>query len=284
MKTKAILSGIAALIAVIAALIGIIVFVTGVPDLEGWWPEYPTQSNPINSDLNPLVADSVAAAGRAEKAARLWEKSAHDLAARAMAVAALARDAADAAKMHEPDYGTRNLKEDGQKGHYEGQVNSDGDAEGVGVVTWNDGTRYEGQWHKNLYSGPGVITWTDGEKHAEEFVKGEADGVGVLWYPDGTIIAGQVHDGYPAGLLVYTYPPSSSELEEVGEFVTVIQKDGNDDTVLQGFGVHRCKNGCLGIGSWNNGQVEGYAAAFKYGFLIEQGLYKEGKLVQPLKK
>jgi hypothetical protein len=269
-------------LSVAAAVIAIVVFVTGVPDLKGLWPEYPTQPDTTNSGLNPLVADTVAAAAKVEKAARLWERTAHDHAARAMAVATLAREAADAAKKHDPNYGTRSLKEDGQKGRYEGQLNSDGDAEGVGVVTWEDGTRYEGRWHKNMYSGPGVMLWTDGEKHAVDFVDGDAEGAGVIWYSGGAIIAGQMHQGYPAGLLVYTYPPSSTELEEVGEFVTFVEKDGSYDTVLQGFGVHRCKNKCLGIGTWNHGALEGYGAWYKFGFLRQQGLYKKGDLEKAL--
>jgi len=38
--------------------------------------------------------------------------------------------------------------------------------EGKGVLTFADGRRYEGEFHKDLMNGEGIFTWPDGHIYA----------------------------------------------------------------------------------------------------------------------
>ena len=46
-------------------------------------------------------------------------------------------------------------------GRYEGEFGADGQPHGQGVMTWRDGTRYEGEWREGKPYGKGVLTGPD---------------------------------------------------------------------------------------------------------------------------
>lgn len=50
--------------------------------------------------------------------------------------------------------------------------------EGVGVYTWNDGRRYEGEYKDDKKNGYGIYLWADNRKYLGNWNRGKQHGIG----------------------------------------------------------------------------------------------------------
>ena len=57
---------------------------------------------------------------------------------------------------------------------------------GKGVLIWNDGKRYDGEFKNDKRQGKGVFTWKDGRVYDGEWADGKQHGRGIFIKQDGT--------------------------------------------------------------------------------------------------
>ena len=92
-------------------------------------------------------------------------------------------------------------------------------ANGQGVYTWADGTKYVGQYKDGEFNGQGTYTWPDGRKYVGQWKDQSANGQGTFTWPGGGKYVGQYKDDKRNGKGTYTYLDGR---KYVGQF-----KDGN---------------------------------------------------------
>jgi putative phage-type endonuclease len=184
---------------------------------------------------------------------------------------------------------------------YEGEFKNDV-FNGNGTYIWTDGRRYEGEWVDGVIRGKGVFvwdngrnryegTWLDGKKngYGEEvldnhsqysgsFKDGERHGKGEQKIIDGSKFAGtyigEFECGKWHGYGVRTYANHETMLRYEGFF-----ENGSEN----GLGKEFFKDGSRYEGSFRNGWWEGLGTHFgANGEIIEQGLWDESELVEPI--
>lgn len=57
--------------------------------------------------------------------------------------------------------------------------------DGVGVYTWADGRKYEGEYKEDKKHGYGVYIWADGRQYSGWWYKGKQHGLGIYHVGDG---------------------------------------------------------------------------------------------------
>lgn len=62
-------------------------------------------------------------------------------------------------------------------------------ADGMGVLYWASGDRYQGVWRQNIKSGPAVMRFADGRRYEGGFAADKRNGHGVLWLADGQVLS-----------------------------------------------------------------------------------------------
>jgi len=77
---------------------------------------------------------------------------------------------------------------------YQGQV-KDGKPNGLGSLTYPDGSKYVGEFKDGKKHGQGTFTWSNGKKSVGEWKDGERNGQGTITYPDGIKYVGEFKDG-----------------------------------------------------------------------------------------
>lgn len=227
-------------------------------------------------------ADDAALIARAEEAARLAqaaadrgyeaERLAENAAARAVAAAEQAREL--------PSSRIDHIAYDG--GDYYGEVRK-GMAEGLGVLTFDGGTRYEGEFRNDLLEGYGVVYFLDddewrGDRYEGQFVADTADGYGVYYYHAdgygegdryagevddwsfqrygvyryrnhsdwyGTVAAGEFQEGINDGYAVYDYDGDNSMADDSYAGAVV-------DDQAEGYGVYTAADGSRIYGLWHD--------------------------------
>mgnify|MGYP003346586257 CR=1 FL=1 len=73
------------------------------------------------------------------------------------------------------------------------------------TYSWNDGSRYDGEWQENKIKGMGTYTWLDGREYRGEWVDNNMDGIGVYTWQDGRKYEGEYKDDKKQGYGVYTW-------------------------------------------------------------------------------
>ena len=67
--------------------------------------------------------------------------------------------------------------------------------DGFGTETFDDGSKYEGEWKDGKPNGPGTLTTADESKYVGEFKDGNFHGQGTFFYPAGQKFVGEFKDG-----------------------------------------------------------------------------------------
>lgn len=92
----------------------------------------------------------------------------------------------------------------GLRARYFGPEEEGGERHGFGVLAWEDGRRYEGEFELGLLQGHASMTWPDGRMYNGQYVQNKKHGVGVFSWPDGRRYSGQWVEGRREGRGVYT--------------------------------------------------------------------------------
>jgi hypothetical protein len=82
-----------------------------------------------------------------------------------------------------------------QDGVYKGEVDKKGNKHGNGLIIWNDGSSYQGEFQKDLRHGNGLFNWENGESYEGEYTKDERTGIGIYRWPDGAKYEGSFLNG-----------------------------------------------------------------------------------------
>jgi hypothetical protein len=80
-------------------------------------------------------------------------------------------------------------------GVYKGEVDKKGNKHGKGLIIWNDGSSYKGEFKKDLRHGKGLFNWENGESYEGEYTKDERTGIGIYLWPDGSKYEGSFLNG-----------------------------------------------------------------------------------------
>ena len=92
------------------------------------------------------------------------------------------------------------FKDYGEWGSYDGDVDSEGNREGKGKMTYESGNSYEGGFVNNKFHGDnGVYKWFDGDKYVGSWKDGERHGIGSFTKADGSVDYSMYEEGSTAG-------------------------------------------------------------------------------------
>ncbi len=75
----------------------------------------------------------------------------------------------------------------------------DGKREGKGLMKYNNGRIYEGEWCNDLRDGKGLETYPNGNSYEGEFKQGKAEGKGIYKWHNGEVYDGEWHQGLKHG-------------------------------------------------------------------------------------
>ena len=133
---------------------------------------------------------------------------------------------------------------------------------GQGILTWTDGTKYEGEFKDEKMTGQGTFTHKD-YKYVGEFKDDKFNGQGTLTYGNGNKYVGEFKDDERNGQGTFTMP---NEDKYVGEFKddkfngqgTYTYKEGHKyvgefkDDSFNGQGTITFANGNKRVGEWKD--------------------------------
>jgi len=131
---------------------------------------------------------------------------------------------------------------DGSK--YVGQWKDD-KRNGQGTNTWPYGQKYVGQWKKGKLNGQGTFTWADGEKYVGQYKDDKRNGKGTHTWPDGEKYVGQFKDDDSNGQGAYTWPDGR---KHVGQY---------KDSARNGQGTYTWPDGQKYVGQYKDGKRNG---------------------------
>jgi hypothetical protein len=233
----------------------------------------------FGAGLSPEVRAIVEKADEAARQAEIHASAARGNLALANEAAAGARDAAAKAEQGVKGYGMQApLKDQGRaKFAYVGQVGNKGVPEGLEVVNFDDGSRYEGGWKDGVPEGYGVMTYSGQRVHAGQWKGGVNLGDGST-VASGLSWEGQLMEESGLGGIywgVLTCSAGETCRTRAGAFKLAPGADFS----LDGPGVVVMKDGRQLKGMWKNGVREGYGAVLdEKGEMLEQGSYSNGVL------
>lgn len=153
---------------------------------------------------------------------------------------------------------------DGSK--YEGDL-LNGKREGSGIMTWADGDKYVGNYKADKESGYGVFYWQSGAKYSGYWSDGIMDDYGEFVQKDGTKYAGDYRNGKEQGIGVLTY--TNGDVYK-GEFYNNMES---------GVGTYIYANGEKYTGEWTNNTFDGIGFYVKSDKSIVAGIWKDGKFL-----
>lgn len=76
----------------------------------------------------------------------------------------------------------------------------EGDCEdGIGVASYRDGSRYEGEWKDKKAFGTGILKYANGNEYIGEWFYGKANGRGIMQFSNGHKYVGEWKDSLAHG-------------------------------------------------------------------------------------
>ena len=85
------------------------------------------------------------------------------------------------------DHGNRMHKDNGEWGSWNGELDSNGQRVGNGIMTYEVGATYDGDFENDKYNGFGTYTWPDNDIYEGGWLNGERHGVGIFRSHDGSV-------------------------------------------------------------------------------------------------
>ena len=68
---------------------------------------------------------------------------------------------------------------------YQGYWTAEGTRHGYGIQVWRDGSKYEGQWKRDMANGKGRLIHADGDVYEGDWCNDKAHGRGLYVHTDG---------------------------------------------------------------------------------------------------
>ena len=90
----------------------------------------------------------------------------------------------------------------GGKNDYVGDLNNEL-PDGKGTMTYEDGSKYDGEWKEGKRYGKGTLIYEDGSKYEGEWKNGKKNGQGSIFYHDGSKLEGEFRDDSPWDTSLY---------------------------------------------------------------------------------
>lgn len=112
-------------------------------------------------------------------------------------------------------------------------------------ISYNDGSKYEGEWENSLPNGKGKMYFNDGSFYNGIFIEGKANGYGEFTSPSGLIYRGEWKDDKQFG--------KGEEIWPDGTHFEGIFQDG----FKEGEGKIRFKNGSYFEGNFHKNSING---------------------------
>ncbi len=185
-------------------------------------------------------------------------------------------------------------KKDYKDGTYNGEF-VNGKRQGFGVMTYIDGSTYEGNWNYDNFDGKGTFKWKSGGKYVGDFKNGWRHGAGVYTWPNGDEYVGQFEKGKRSGKGKITYKSGGAYDGEWRESKwnghgAVVYDNGDEYTgnflegKKHGDGIMYYSTGDKYDGKWANNLFEGigtyswkngdkYVGSFREGLMSGYGTY-----------
>ena len=88
-------------------------------------------------------------------------------------------------------------------GTYEGDLNTDGQRHGFGVLICDNGNSYEGEWKKDKRDGVGIARYSSGDVYDGEWTRGKRQGHGIMYIEAGDTYIGSWKNGLKHGAGTY---------------------------------------------------------------------------------
>lgn len=88
-------------------------------------------------------------------------------------------------------------------GTYEGDLNTEGQRHGFGVLLCDNGNSYEGEWKKDKRDGLGIARYSSGDVYDGQWSKGKRQGHGVMYIEAGDTYIGSWDNGLKHGAGTY---------------------------------------------------------------------------------
>jgi len=151
-------------------------------------------------------------------------------------------------------------------------------AEGYGVMKWQNGDRYEGDWVAGLREGKGkYLSKATGGKYEGEYAADLKEGSGKYTFANGDSYDGQWKAGLRHGQGTYTWKEKNENTEE-DEYN---RYSGDwEEGVKQGQGKFTYHNGDVFTGPYVGGNRHGAGELVKADGEVRSEEYKEGKLIK----
>ena len=149
---------------------------------------------------------------------------------------------------------------------YRGELNPETrKREGLGVLVYENGRVYEGEWRKNKRDGRGYEVFASGNSYHGTYEAGKPNGKGVYQWQNGEVYDGEWLQGIKHGYGVWKGTNGESY---IGQWVS---------SKAQGYGVHVFANGDKYEGEWHECLREGNGSDFFANGDCYVGQYSQGK-------
>ncbi len=163
-----------------------------------------------------------------------------------------------------------------------------GDCEnGTGILVYENGTRYSGQFQDGESHGFGTFVNPRGDRYEGAWVQGEKHGYGVYVYPGGGKYSGEFHHNVKHGFGSYTWSDGTkytgrwNEGEPHGDGAveltdgTRLEGTYENGIVVEGAGIYIYDDGKRYIGQWKDGKRNGVGVMLDdHGGLIWAGRWE----------
>jgi len=107
-------------------------------------------------------------------------------------------------------------------GEYTGQVNAHGQKHGTGIMKYENGNEYEGEWLQNKRDGKGTNKYASGNVYIGAWKEGKRHGFGVFQIKKtGDVYRGNWENGFKSGPGVYEYADGEIDVSFYAEDVRV---------------------------------------------------------------
>lgn len=159
---------------------------------------------------------------------------------------------------------------------YVGDLNTEGQLEGPGRMSWSNGDQYDGEFLAGLMHGKGTFISTYSGTYKGDYVRGRMEGRGLFTYPDGSHYEGELagNQFHGKGRLVY---PGGNSYQ--GDF---------ENNKMHGSGKWKFADKSIYIGQVSHGVIQGkgelqratgekYTGDFVAGKMHGQGVFVDAQ-------